>query len=617
MFCGKCGTPIDAQTGLCPNCDGQKLPQKPKNKKKGKIIAISIISVVLCIAIVFTTLFGLGFFKKDEPVEVKTEEKEEKEKIPSIYGTISEQYAKAMLDKVNSGNGEYVNKNLLSKFKDNDKYKVYFSLVDINKDGTEELIIGGGEDKNNTKIYDIFTNDGEKPVALFPIGSIGESISLDVYDNGNIKMTNDKSPTLQQFDYYNLPEDSTKVLHQMGLTEDDGKYYKHDENGNYISTITKEEYDEVVETFESAKIKTEWTEFVPEDYVSEDEMLTDEQIASFKNLLSGMSSSLLGIYEGQNKIDTVLNSFVYSSLWGQASGTMYDYYFPGEYKDTVSDTMRQDYGYDISCEFNADKTLFILNDVFGLGVTKDYSDANCHFEGDTFYYTMVMYPKGAEGSIVDEFASYESVSDGYFLIKTNQIVTDFDGFVETYPGWYFVAKPCHHDEYGDYWAIREYGFDGERLWTNEEVSKKIPADAVEYNGHYYKLFDTSMSWNEAEEYCESVGGHLVTITTSEEQYFITSMLEGAAKNCYWTGAVKKSDQWMWITGEGFSYSNWAENEPNNDSGQENYMHLFGKEWSGGKGIKYVGDWNDVSYSGASYSNQFYDQSNFGFICEWE
>ncbi len=25
LFCGKCGTPTDAATGLCPNCDRQKM----------------------------------------------------------------------------------------------------------------------------------------------------------------------------------------------------------------------------------------------------------------------------------------------------------------------------------------------------------------------------------------------------------------------------------------------------------------------------------------------------------------------------------------------------------------------------------------------------------------
>ncbi len=55
--------------------------------------------------------------------------------------------------------------------------------------------------------------------------------------------------------------------------------------------------------------------------------------------------------------------------------------------------------------------------------------------------------------------------------------------------------------------------------------KYIPQDHVKiWNGHTYKIHDLAAAWPEAEAYCESLGGHLVTITTDEEQNMLLGML---------------------------------------------------------------------------------------------
>lgn len=147
----------------------------------------------------------------------------------------------------------------------------------------------------------------------------------------------------------------------------------------------------------------------------------------------------------------------------------------------------------------------------------------------------------------------------------------------------------------------------------------IPEDAPTFNGHTYYLY-TGYTWQEAKDYCESVGGHLVTITSQEEMDFIVNDLESKSEkaNCYWIGLQRDGDSWKWITDEPFSYSNWAENEPNNykDNG-ENVVHLFGKEYTDDKGTKRAGTWNDVTNEGAEYISDFYTLNNFGYICEWD
>jgi hypothetical protein len=53
----------------------------------------------------------------------------------------------------------------------------------------------------------------------------------------------------------------------------------------------------------------------------------------------------------------------------------------------------------------------------------------------------------------------------------------------------------------------------------------IPPDAVEFGGHFYKFYERAepVSWHEAKTFCEERGGHLITITSPDEQTFATDM----------------------------------------------------------------------------------------------
>ena len=79
-------------------------------------------------------------------------------------------------------------------------------------------------------------------------------------------------------------------------------------------------------------------------------------------------------------------------------------------------------------------------------------------------------------------------------------------------------------------CARVYWFDGAPL-APAGFPVDLPEDAVlwEGNGHYYKVFSgpnseyPQLTWEEAKLACEQLGGHLVTITSSEEQDFIESL----------------------------------------------------------------------------------------------
>ncbi len=143
----------------------------------------------------------------------------------------------------------------------------------------------------------------------------------------------------------------------------------------------------------------------------------------------------------------------------------------------------------------------------------------------------------------------------------------------------------------------------------------IPSDAIEYHGHSYKLFEMSIEWNEAEDFCKNMGGHLCSISSSDEQKFINSLLSNGRKGCYWIGGYKRNGQWEWSNGEPFVYTNWAPGEPNDTHGIETNIMIFQRQPPNAQSKQ--GEWNDESSVGRNMPGFFYNLDNFGLICEWD
>lgn len=157
-------------------------------------------------------------------------------------------------------------------------------------------------------------------------------------------------------------------------------------------------------------------------------------------------------------------------------------------------------------------------------------------------------------------------------------------------------------------------------WCTSEGNKKIPNDALSYNGHYYKIYDEGMIWNDAKNFCESLGGHLVTITSENENDFIKSLIKNGNRGSYWIGGYKnQNNNWNWVTGESFNYANWAKGEPNGAfNGQENKIMLFKIPDPKNPQAKF-GEWNDIlqNCGEGEYPANVYGKDAFGLICEWD
>lgn len=138
-----------------------------------------------------------------------------------------------------------------------------------------------------------------------------------------------------------------------------------------------------------------------------------------------------------------------------------------------------------------------------------------------------------------------------------------------------------------------------------EFDAYAPVGAMIHNGHYYQLFDNSVSWEYAKAYCESKGGHLITITSADEQSAITSLISKFNTNTnitYWLGATDADEEgnWKWVTGEEWNYTNWNTNQPDDAGGKEHYIHIYTNSNT-------LGKWNDLPIT----------YFTVGFICEYD
>lgn len=139
--------------------------------------------------------------------------------------------------------------------------------------------------------------------------------------------------------------------------------------------------------------------------------------------------------------------------------------------------------------------------------------------------------------------------------------------------------------------------------------KAAADDTVVFNGHKYQVFDESVTWYEAKEKCEALGGHLVTITSKEENAAISKLISDYNKSFYWIGATdeKVEGEWEWVNGEKFQYNNGSNYWADGQAQREDHAAILRVNRYGNSG-----QWNDFT-GNCTYDNV----SLFGFICEWD
>lgn len=161
------------------------------------------------------------------------------------------------------------------------------------------------------------------------------------------------------------------------------------------------------------------------------------------------------------------------------------------------------------------------------------------------------------------------------------------------------------------------------IWEKDFAARVQIAD---FNGHTYAVFNLTKTWDEAKAACEKLGGHLVTVTSAEEQAYLAEFLNDPryTRNFYWTGGrnVVLEGTFDWITGEPAEYTNWDYWDYWNPETQQMEVR---SEPNGAGG--YIGIWKDKSvFDYGTELNTWIDAPAHGhmavgytngFICEWD
>lgn len=111
--------------------------------------------------------------------------------------------------------------------------------------------------------------------------------------------------------------------------------------------------------------------------------------------------------------------------------------------------------------------------------------------------------------------------------------------------------------------------------------------------HRYEIFYFDrITWGDANTVAADGGWHLATITSQAEQDALQAALYPDAKydGKYWLGGYQldgltslPDENWNWVTGEGWDYTNWAPSEPDDWGGQDESWLMtdtnFGWQWA--------------------------------------
>jgi hypothetical protein len=131
------------------------------------------------------------------------------------------------------------------------------------------------------------------------------------------------------------------------------------------------------------------------------------------------------------------------------------------------------------------------------------------------------------------------------------------------------------------------------------AGQAVTATPVQWsaNQHYYDFVSApGETWTEAEDAASGLShlgmqGHLATITSADENDFIYNTFSWTDFWEAWLGGYQTpgsapADNWNWVTGEAWVYTNWVPGEPNDSGGPEDYLQMWGPGTTG------PSRWND-------------------------
>lgn len=158
------------------------------------------------------------------------------------------------------------------------------------------------------------------------------------------------------------------------------------------------------------------------------------------------------------------------------------------------------------------------------------------------------------------------------------------------------------------------GDEGGAELDNVTFTPKAAAQVAPHTSRY-EVVKEDCTWIQANNECMAKGGHLVTITSQEEEDKVSQMAQDAGLQFVWMGGYtsEKDDQVYghWVTGEPFSYSAWYPNEPSRDD-KDGTPEFYLMLWNVDNAWTWNDQRDDIFSSGLKYFT-----GKTGYICEYE
>lgn len=281
----------------------------------------------------------------------------------------------------------------------------------------------------------------------------------------------------------------------------------------------------------------------------------------------------------------------------EATKMLADYFAYGRGKDGTDYVKARGLYYVASIK-NDPEALFKLGEIYenGWGTNKDNQQAELYYQkaSDTGYapgclrLAQILIAKKDRDSFVHGFKLLEGNSEA-----GKQFLDEFEHDLKPLKKYQEMLEQIRKlytklDTTMPQWLIPD-----ETTTKTEKLGpqvEKIHKRELDYGGHHYVFIPERKTWKDAKKYATSMGGHLVTITSQNEQRAIESLLN-ISGNIYptWIGLTDNIQEgvFKWVTGERLEYMNWGPNNPDNWKSRgitQNYVWI---------GYLNLGKWDDT------------------------